>query len=78
MDENTQDDMDKRLEGLSKVMDGMDRITEAVSGYKIKLINKGFSEGAAEEMAKQFHALIIQTLVAKRAQPNRAQRRARQ
>jgi hypothetical protein len=57
MDENSASSAIARA--LVELAENFGPVVEAVSGYKRKWIEAGFSEGAAETLASEYHGIII-------------------
>lgn len=49
------------LMGLNAVFDS---VVDAVTGHRAKLLEKGFSETAAEAMSVAYHAAVMQAIAA--------------
>lgn len=49
--------------GLQDSLEVFAPLVEAVTGYRARYIAEGFSEGAAEAMAVQYHGVVISSFL---------------
>lgn len=50
-------------DALAGLIDTMRPVLETVEGYKVDLLDRGYSVAIAEKMACEFHRLIIANLI---------------
>lgn len=52
----------RRWEGAATLLDSMDGVRTAVTGYRASLLQEGFTHPAAETMAVDFHRYLLNML----------------